>query len=92
MTAAQPHLLTAFSDGEWAWYVSGHDEGELLVVDEPDELEWEKLWMRRVDGSSVVDEGVIVDDAELLDGPCWIECAESAPGAEPWMGVKYAPA
>lgn len=90
--AAKSHLLTGFLDSEWHYYVRSHDEDELLQVDELDVLQWEKLWMREVPGSQIEDEGVWVDDEEMLDGPCWIECPETTAGAEPWMGVKYAPA
>jgi len=90
-SAATPSLLTAFPDAEWSYYVRGHDENELLQVDELDVLEWEKLWCRPINGSQADDYGLWVDDPEMLEGTCWIECNEKDAGAEPWMGVKYAP-
>ena len=89
--ASKPDLLTSF-DGEWSHYVAGHDEDALLQIDEPSELQWEKLWMREIPTSQAEDYGLWIDDPYYEGETCWIECAESDNGAEPWMGVKYAPA
>lgn len=47
--------------------------------------------MRQTPTALADDYGLWID--EPYDGEtCWIECGKDAPGAEPWMGVKYAPA
>lgn len=89
--ASRPDFLTSF-DGEWSYYVAGHDEGELLQIDELDELQWEKLWMREIPTSQADDYGLWMDDPCYEGEMVWIECSETTNGAEPWMGVKYAPA
>lgn len=94
-----PSLLHAFDYGEWAYYVSGHDEDGLLAIDEPDVLEWEKLWMHPI-AASALDESERPDDFEALTRDdegrfksvmTWMECPESAQGAQPFLGVKYRP-
>ena len=58
--------------------------------------------MRPIRASQAEDYGFFddgLDDTTLRDPATgkfvarmlWIECAETAPDAEPWMGVKYAP-
>ena len=89
--ATTPQLLTSF-DGEWSSYVRSHDEDALLMVDEPDVLQWDKLWMREIPTAQADDFGLYIDDPYYEAETCWVECAESDNGAVPWMGVKYAPA
>ena len=95
-------FLYGFDDCEWSYYVRGHDEEEILQIDELDALQWEKLWMREIPASQVEDYGISDPDCDELalrdpetgrfaSRMVWIECSEKESGAEPWMGVKYAP-
>lgn len=99
----EPDFLRAFDGSDWSYYVRGHVEDDLHIVDDPEALEWEKLWMKEIPASHAEDYVLSDDDPDDLiqrdpatgrfrSRTCWIECAESAVGAEPWMGVKYAPA
>lgn len=92
-----PDYMRAF-DGEWSYYVHGHDRDDLYVIDDPELLVSEALWMRPV-ASSAVDESERPDDYETITrGPdgrfastyLWFECREGDFGAEPFMGVRYA--
>lgn len=95
MTPPTPNLLHAFDGSEWAYYVAGHDPDEVAQVDEPDDLEWEPLWMRPVAASHLDEfdyDGPAVTraaDGRFASVVVWIECPEGGPGAEPWMGVRY---
>lgn len=100
--ASGPRPILSAIDSEWTWYVQSHDEGELLGVDEPAALVWEKLWMREIRASQAEDYGLSDDDPDdhvfrnrttgrFEARTFWIECPEGANDAVPWMGVKYAP-
>ena len=95
---APPSILYA-DDGEWRYYIHGHDPEKLWAIDNPEELLHEFLWLHPVRASDV-DESDRPEDYETVTrGPdgrfastyVWFECREDSPGAEPYMGVRYAP-
>jgi hypothetical protein len=77
------HLLTGCEGGDWAYYVGGHDLGELLQIGELEELTWEKLWMRPATPAEIEE---FAEDGQDLQ---WIECHEAEPGSLPWIGANY---
>lgn len=96
-----PAWMRALDGSEWAYYVHGHDEGELAVVDDPAALTFERLWMRPIRASQATDYGLSYDgETEPERGPdgrfqprwLWLECDANAVGAEPYMGTHYADA
>ena len=95
-----PAWMAAFDGGEWTWYVLGHDPADLIACDEPDMLDFERLWMRPIRASQVEDYGLSDDDPDdhVLRDPktgrftariCWMECGEDAPQAVAYMGARY---
>lgn len=96
-----PDLLHA-TEGDWAYYVVGHDPEAILQIDELDELEWEPLWMHPIKASQCEDFGMVdwdPNDNVLRDPKTgrfeprwfWIECSETHPEATAFLGVKYKP-
>lgn len=95
-----PDYMSAFDGGEWSYYVRGHDPEDLWSVDDPQELEHEKLWMCPVRASHMCDFGLVDDDCAdtVLRDPktgrftariVWMECPEDAPDAVAYMGARY---
>lgn len=94
-------VLTPKDGADFLHYVEGHDPAELWQIDDPDDLEYALLWMRPIRSSACYDDGfgcdcdpqefVLRDKVTGRFKPryCRIECSESHPDAEPWMGVRY---
>lgn len=102
MSVPKPDILHAF-DGEWSYYVPGHDEEDLFAIDDPEVLEWERLWMRPISAAQAKAEddwGDLGNEPSVDRDPqtgryvtrwVWLECSESNAQATPFLGVKYAP-
>lgn len=93
-----PDYLSA-DDGDWHYYVAGHDTDELWVIDDPGTLEHECLWMRpqRVSAADPDERGEGWDaltrdkNGRFQAAYCWYECGENAPDARPFIGARYKP-
>lgn len=97
-----PDFMSAFDGGDWAWYVLGHDPDELHQIDDPELLDFERLWMRPIKASASDGWGLYDDsDEPTVDRDpetgrfkarvCWIECGSKSDGAVPFMGARYKP-
>lgn len=96
-----PDYMHAFDGGDWSWYVHGHDREECWMLDDPELLRTEALFMRPIRASQAGDYGFYADDGETVTrNPetgrfepvwCWIECGAEHRDAEPFLGVSYKP-
>jgi hypothetical protein len=96
-TVPQPDLLSGWDD--WTWYVPSHDPNELQQICDPDDLEYQAVWMRPVRASEAENYGVFDPDSDhtVLRGDggrfeprwIWLECPEGRPGAQPFLGARY---
>lgn len=81
---------------EPCWYVSGHDRDDAWVIDDPEILDIENVYMRHVTPPPPGERG---DHEELYAGRdergrfkkawWWEVCSESHPDAQPFMEVRY---
>jgi hypothetical protein len=94
--------MSAFDGGDWMNYVLGHDPEELHVIADPEDLTYEKLWMRPIPASRCEEFGLFddaCDDTVLRDRATgrftarivWMECREDDTDAVPYMGCRYRP-
>jgi hypothetical protein len=94
-----PAYLTADSASDWHYYVPdrGSVDDAVGAFGEPDEFEYERLWMRPI-RASALDESERDDDVETVTRDArgrfapvifWIECGEQAPGAVAFYGLRY---
>lgn len=99
---APPEYLAAWPDGEWSSYVldHGNPDEDLRVVDDPEALLYERLWLRPPRLSSMHPEerpeGCEDALARAKDGRfspiyVWEECGWMATGAVAYYGVRYKP-
>lgn len=94
-----PSYLLADDPDPWAYYIPGHDPAELWAIDDPEELEYERLWMKpeRVSSVDLEERGdgweSLTRDRQGRFQPayCWTECRETHPHARPFMGARYRP-
>ena len=82
---------------ESVWYVSGHERDNAWVIDDPEVLDIEDIYMRHVPppppGERGDHEEVMLtrDERGRFKTVWWWEVCEKAhPDAQPFMAVKYA--
>lgn len=94
-----PDYMSAF-DSDWTWYVRGHDEAELWVIDDPALMEAKPLYMAPIRASQAEDYGLSDDGDEdtVTRDPktgrfaprwLWVECGPQHEGAVPFLGARY---